>query len=341
MSTVKPGRFKYVALILWFTAAAHASSAALFNDQTVLAVELAGPIGRLANAADQREEWPFTLRTGSRDLAVKVRARGNSRLRVCRFPPLRLNFAAERTKQTVFADQNKLKLVTHCRESKQANEDVLDEFAAYRIFNLISDVSYRVRLVRMSYVDTDNQDSSGSLKRFGFLIESNKALAERVDGLRAKLPALSISALNADHAALVFVFQYLIGNTDWSLVAAGGNENCCHNGDLLTVNHKLHVVPYDFDLSGLVNARYARPDPSLRIKKVTRRRYRGYCISTDALRRAVRRIRGLESEIRAILTNLPGRAPGESETNLRYVAQFFDQAQNEARLVRSFEARCL
>ena len=44
----------------------------------------------------------------------------------------------------------------------------------------------------------------------------------------------------------MFIFQYLIGSTDWSIVAAEADEYCCHNVDLFEIDASLLVVPYDF-----------------------------------------------------------------------------------------------
>ncbi|MCJ7592585.1 MAG: hypothetical protein MUO51_14665, partial [Woeseiaceae bacterium] len=127
----------------------------LFEDDAVLEISIVGPLSSLIDEKKNREELPFVLRANDNEFPIKVRVRGKSRMRVCDFPPLRINFSDDTTKQTVFADQDKLKLVTHCRNGASDQADVLKEYAAYRIFNLISDVSYKVRLARITYSDTD------------------------------------------------------------------------------------------------------------------------------------------------------------------------------------------
>lgn len=120
--------------------ATHADASPLFNDHAVIDVELSGPIGPLIKNKDDRTERPFVLSANGVAHRVQVHVRGNSRLRVCDFPPLRFNFSGNDTEQTVFAGRDKLELVTHCRKRVAAQADALQEFAAYRTFNLVSDI---------------------------------------------------------------------------------------------------------------------------------------------------------------------------------------------------------
>jgi len=180
------------------------------------------------------------------------------------------------TAGTPFAGQDKLKLVTRCKKGDRYENDVLEEYAAYRIFSLFSDVSYRVRLVHLTYTDTDGRLDEAFRESYGYLIEPLEQLVSRVNGTLPEISAVSLKRLDEKQAALVYVFEYLIANTDWSFVKADSDEYCCHNIKLVKIEPKIFPVPYDFDLAGLVNARYAKPDPSLRITKVSQRLYRGF-----------------------------------------------------------------
>ncbi|NND72742.1 MAG: hypothetical protein HKN43_14290 [Rhodothermales bacterium] len=316
-------------------------AAPLFDDSTALEVTVAGPLSSLLEEDDDQKELRFVLQANELSHSIKVRLRGNSRRRVCDFPPLRLNFTDDDTAQSVFEGQDKLKLVTHCRNSNSSELNMLEEYAAYRIFNLISDVSYKVRLLRITYTDTDGRLRENNFDRYGFLIETASALAGRVGGEPVQVPAVSLPSLDSQQAASVYIFQYLIGNTDWSLVTADTDDTCCHNGDLFDIASDLFYVPYDFDLSGLVNASYARPDPSLRISRVTKRRYRGYCIATDALRSALSTIKARRAEILDVISELPVLSQKDIERKTKYLDQFFEQTENEDKIVKSFDRRCL
>lgn len=317
----------------------HASP--LFEDDAVIEVELAGPLYSSIKSKADRRELPFALKANGIEHQIKVQVRGKSRARLCRFPPLRLNFTKDDTEQSVFRDQDKLRLVTHCRTGNAAQLDVLDEYAAYRIFSLISDIGYRVRLLHITYTDTDGRLKDTTFSRFGFLIESATELAGRAGGKRVHLANVNLSSLNDQQAASVYVFQYLIGNTDWSLVTADGEEFCCHNINIFDIGAELYIVPYDFDLAGLVNARYARPDPSLGISKVTQRRYRGFCTPSAALNEAVSAIRVKRVDILNLIDQIPGFSPKDIEVKRGYLEAFFARADKQDALIRNFEKRCL
>jgi hypothetical protein len=254
---------------------------------------------------------------------------------------LRLDFAEDADVLSPFVGQRRLKLVTHCGKSKRSETYLLKEYAAYRIFNLLTDVGYRVRLVRINYTDSDGVLNPSTFRRYGFLIESASGLADRVGGSPVDADGMSLRSFDQEHLAKVFVFQYLIGNTDWSLVTAYLDDTCCHNGDIFEIGSRRFYVPFDFDLSGLVNTRYAKPDPSLRISRVTHRWYRGHCISSESLYTAIRAINAKSDAIRAAVRSIPELPRKDADVAIRYLDGFFEKAEDEHRLVRSFERRCL
>ncbi|MDJ0909133.1 MAG: hypothetical protein QNI99_08055 [Woeseiaceae bacterium] len=334
-------RVLLVLIVLLAAAAAHTDEAVpLFENDAVVDIELSGPLTTLIDSGSTESELPFTLRAEGVEHQIQVRLRGKSRLRVCSFPPLRLNFVASAVEGTLFEDQDKLKLVTHCRGNERSEQDMLLEYAAYRVLNIISDVSYRVRQVRITYIDTD-AESVATGPKYGFLLESQDSLGDRIGIEPVELAGVSRGALDAMQASLVFIFHYLIGNTDWSLVAADGDEHCCHNGHLFSGDSGTYLVPYDFDLSGIVNAPYAEPDPSLGIRGVTRRLYRGYCVSPEQLAAALDRIAGLQEQILAVPASVAGLSDRRSARAQDYLQEFFDTAENRERLLSRFENRCL
>jgi hypothetical protein len=308
---------KLLALVL-LALVYRASASPLFEDEAVLDIDLTGPFSTLIEEKGNKAELPFVLRADGVEHTIKVRVRGKSRTRVCDAPPLRLNFVKRKTKDTVFAGQDKLKLVTHCHDSDRAQANILQEYSAYKMFSVISDVSYRVRLVRISYSDTEGRLKRDTIVRYGFF-----------------------GSLDKQQAAEVFVFNYMIGNTDWSLVTADGSDDCCHNTHLFDIDSQRFIVPYDFDQAGLVNARYARPDPSIGIPRVTSRRYRGYCISSEALHDATSAIAERRDDILGVTRQVPSLVENDIKAMEKYLDKFFDQANDVDKLVKSFERRCL
>jgi hypothetical protein len=266
--------------------------------------------------------------------------RGKSRTRVCGFPPLRLHFAKSSVENTLFDGQHKLKLVTHCRDTDAAERNLLDELAAFRAFETLSPASFRTRIARVRYVDTDKDSSPVERERYGFLIETRDDVAERLGAAPIDVMGVKLSQLDDDQAALVFVFQYMIGNTDWSLVRNDDDDECCHNVDLVAIDGVISILPYDFDLAGLVDAPYARPDPALRLRSVKQRRYRGYCLPEPPLRRAVETMIARQHDIIAAALSVPAD-PRQLDSIETYLDGFFKLTDKPERLLSRFENRCL
>lgn len=317
------------------------SAAELFDEDEVIEMRLKGPLNSIFKDTAEREEQSFTVSVDGVSIPVKVRIRGKSRVRVCDFPPLRLNFTGSDAQQTVFDGLSKIKLVTHCRNNKAGDWNVLEEYAAYRIFNILSDASYRTRLVHVTYEDTGRGLDDDAKRHYAFLIEPKYQLGEREGGEFVRLPGVKLSRIEKAQAALVYVFQYLIGNTDWSFLLADGDDACCHNGDLLEKNSRLYFIPYDFDLSGLVNAKYAKPDPSLRLRSVKQRRYRGYCVDTSVLSVAIGQVRSKKMEILNVVQELPEYPEKSVESSASYLEAFFKKAEHESKLLKLYTKRCL
>ncbi len=334
-------QFGYMLLIcLCFIGSA--AAAPLFEDDRVVEVTVTGPFGSLFADKESRDALPFVLAADDVEHHIAIRLRGHSRLRVCEFPPLRLDFRNSETEATLFAGQGKLKLVTHCRNYDRGEQDLLEEYVAYRILNVLTDLSYRVRLLRISYVDTDGRLEDDATPRYAFALESATALAARTGAEREyRQNGMPKSAEATDAAALMYVFQYLIGNTDWGLLTSEHDETCCHNGTLLRRDSQVLFVPYDFDMAGLVNARYAAPNPYLSIDRVTQRLYRGVCVERETLRRAVQKVSSAREDILDVLRATPGLSAANKANAENYLDAFFNRTAREDRLLRSFERRCL
>ena len=188
-------------LLILFTglAALPAAASSLFDENSIVEITLRGPLSSVIADKRNREERPFTLSLGGETFNVRVRIRGNSRVQACAFPPLRLNFKKGELKGTTLEGEDKLKLVTHCRNGSERSQDsLLNEYAAYRAFEAMSSFSYRVRLLKVYYEDTDGKQSKLDDPQFGFLIESHEGLAGRLGGQVAKLEAILFSELHAD-----------------------------------------------------------------------------------------------------------------------------------------------
>jgi len=311
-----------------------------FDQEEVLRIELTGPLGSLIEQKEERSRWPFQLKAGDHRLELEVRARGNSRMRVCDFPPLKFHFNKDHTAGIGFEGLDSLKLVNPCRKGDRYKNDVLEEYAAYRIFGLFSDISLRVRLVHITFRDTDDRVDESFREFYGFFIEPLEWFETRVQGQFSGIPAVALGWLDEKQAALVYIFQYLIANTDWSLIAAENDDECCHNIKLIEIDSRQFPVPYDFDLAGLANTRYAHPDPSLPIKRVRHRLYRGFCMNPDILREALAEITSRKNDVLGIIEDLPLLSEKEKAKQTGYLEKFFVKAEDENKLIQYFEKKC-
>jgi hypothetical protein len=327
-------------LLFWLIAGS-GNASPLFEDSFMLEVTLSGPFGTLIREARQKTDLPFSISTGEETLAVELRGRGHSRLKVCDFPPLRMTFPKPPPVGSVFTGQDKIKMVTHCRHSARGEQDMLEEYAAYLILNSVTELSYRVRLLRARYADRDGVLSSEGESYFAFLIESREEFAARTGVERVSLKGFPLYRHDLPNAALMYVMQYLLGNTDYMMLKADYDEKCCHNVELFERDSKIVSVPYDFDLAGLVNAGYARPDPKLRIRRVTQRLYRGLCTDRLYLDEAIDTIVSSKSEILAVPGEVPGLEQRNRERMVGYLNNFFDQAADKQKMLDSFERACL
>lgn len=329
-------------LLIYLCFAAAALAAPLFEDDAVIDVTISGPFGSLFADKESRKALPFVLEAEGIEHRITARLRGHSRLRVCAFPPLRLDFTQVASAATSFTGQSKLKLVTHCRNYDRGEQDLLEEYAAYKILNVLTNVSYRARLLRINYVDPDGKLSGDAAQRYGFVLESDSALTARTGAqLEQRRNGMPKAFQATDHAALMYVYQYLIGNTDWGLLTSDHDEFCCHNGTLLRLVSEVLFVPFDFDMAGLVNAQYAQPNPYLSIDRVTQRLYRGVCMDREVLRQAIRKVVSLEEQILTVVRETPGLSASNIADAEQYLGSFFNRAAEEDKLLRVFERRCL
>lgn len=199
---------------------------------------------------------------------IKLKQRGKFRRRSCEMPPLKLNFSKKDLEQEGLKDFDKMKLVTYCMDDGAGRENILKEYLAYKLYNELTPYSFKVQLVRVTYVDTEK--SMRKIKRFGFLIESTSELEARLGSTELEAIGVSPDAMNEKQAALAAEFQYLIGNADWNTIMM-------HNVKLLqkTADAPVVLVPYDFDFAGLVNAPYAIPNRNVGQTSIQQRVYMG------------------------------------------------------------------
>jgi hypothetical protein len=330
-------------LLLALMVALQTAPAPLFDRDEPLTLTLTADFTALRR--DRRggpEERPATLvwTRGDADsvaLAVQLRPRGDFRLDPtnCSFPPLRINFRSKAAEGTVFEGQDKLKLVVPCKPNLTVYEQyVLREYLLYRVYGLVTDRSFDVRLARITFRDSSGGDEP--FTRFGFFIESDTALAARLHAQLMDIPEGKIiraQMLRPEASTTVAVFEYMIGNTDWA-------DAEIHNVATLLTDGRVEPIPYDFDFSGAVETPYATPAPGLPIKTVRQRYYRGWCWPGQDVAPILERFRSARPRIQDLYRTFPWLDDHVRDETLTYFGSFFESIDTPQHARRRFMRDC-
>ena len=296
----------------------------LFQETEPLAFTLTAEFKKIEKDRDPEStnRYPATLtlvdaRGREQTLHVRVSPRGHLRRmsRTCDFVPLRVELAGNDLAGTVFEGQTTIKLGTHCRDASSSDQYVLREYSSYRLQNLVTPQSFRARLARGTYVDVVSHKTLST--HYALWLENDEDVARRMGGRTVELKHLQFKDVDPDALVLMTLFNFMIGNTDYSLYAL-------HNVKVVQDPLRmLYPVSYDFDLSGLVNPPYAMPDRRLGISSVTDRLYRGPCLPADQLEKYVGQFREKHP---AMLTTLDGIKEFDNSTRSTvrdYLESFF------------------
>lgn len=319
----------------------------LWADRDIMSVRIEAPLTTLLKERPDVEyldgKFSYVDADGQvHALDLKLRTRGKYRRKTstCNFPPIRLNFRKNQVEGTAFAGQDKLKLVTHCQTRRKSFEQlILREYLAYRILQVLTDKSFGARMMRITYVDTE--DDGEQITKYGFVIEDEDDIGARIGLTAADVRSIKVEELDLRYANLVAVYQYLIGNTDFSLILGPAGTTCCHNAVLFSDGGAPYTaIPYDFDFSGIVDAPYAEPNPRFKIRSVKTRYYRGRCVNNDRLDETFAYFREKEPEIRNIVAELEGLDDRNRKEVTRYLDDFFEDISDPKAKERKFIRRC-
>jgi len=270
------------------------------------------------------------------ELNVEVKARGHFRRDPmnCNFPPIKVKFDEEQVKTTIFENQKTLKMVTHCRTNKEIFEQYLiQEYLIYKLYNLLTDSSYRVRLARITYFDTGGKFEPYTT--YTFFIEDTDVMAWRIGGI--ELDVLNVHQENTHHQQMTMqcIFQFLIGNTDWSV-------GVLHNIKLVSPSRSVEpvAIPYDFDWSGIINTPYSIPDPQLGIASTRIRLYRGYLRTEEELREAIQIFINKKPDIYKLYRECPYLDEKIRASDIEYIDNFYKTIEDEKIWKRLFINQC-
>ena len=266
---------------------------------------------------------------------VRVRARGIYRRDHCGIPPLWLNIRYAGIEVPELEDIRRMKMVTRCRMASTYEGYVLREYLVYRIYNLLTPYSFRVRLVRLKYIDTGRKNRE--TLQWAFLIEPDDLMARRTGSTVIKSDELAMRMLNTEAMDLLAMFQYMIGNGDYS-VTGRHNLRILDSG---TGGRMGYIpVPYDFDYTGIVNTHYAIPGETLGIASVRERYFLGPCRNSNNYQIVIDKLQELRQEIEARIWEMEYLDEEDRYDMIGYIESFFVTAENRRFIEGEIESTC-
>jgi hypothetical protein len=293
-----------------------------FQAVEVLEIDLSTDLKLLRDQRNTNEYQPATLtfslgKKQRETWEIKIRPRGKYRRKVCQFPPLKLNFPKDELKAQGLTKDDEFKLVTHCLDGDPGKEYLLREYLAYKLYEQLSPVHFRVQLCKIRYFDPL---SGEKIMAWGILMEDEAALARRFNASICEVCySVKPEQFQKGNLQQVFLFQYMIGNLDWSLMLL-------RNVLMLEPKDGAHpvIAPYDFDFSGLVNASYARPNADFGQTSLRQRLFIHPDITDESLRPTISYFKDKRKELEALILNFKLLSSSSRKDMLDYIQSFFE-----------------
>lgn len=300
-------------------------ASAQFEVHTPLPVKLNYSVSELLEKSNDSTyipcEFSYLMNDTWNSLDAEIRVRGGFRRTYCFFTPLKLRISKEQSGNTQFDQERKFKLVLPCLKSKKADDNLLKEFMAYKIFETLSPYHFKTRLMQIE-LQRMRKNKSDVHSLLGFMIQDDESF-ERLNNAKEIERHIDHKVQDEESRVINALFQYMIGNTDFSTVYL-------HNEKIFYIGDKIVPIPYDFDMSGLVDASYAVVsqvrNEVLPIETVTKRLYRGF-EADDAVLESVRgRFLDKENEVFSEIENLETyfKDPKEYELAKSYIEGFYN-----------------
>lgn len=268
----------------------------------------------------------------SLELKGTVEVRGNFRRDAnnCDFPPLRLRFEDSEIKGTALEGNHNLKIVTHCKnKSNEFLQYMAKEFTTYRIYNILSPYSLKVKMVNLTYIDEQNNIKPILNKAF---------LIEDIDNLAAKFnmgeseEKMYEEDVDPEILRRLSVFQFMIGNTDWIIPLS-------KNLKFITDGNRYIPVPYDFDYTAIVGTDYSSGHSSS-ILATPVRKFKGPCYDKNDLNAEFDEFRDNRESILELISSSPYLKSSSLKNMKNYIEEFYDIIESEEKIVEYFQINC-
>ncbi len=298
-----------------------------FQDEHPFEMTLSTDLKQLMGKRMQKAYQPATVTVRLPDSTIiteeiRIQTRGKFRLETCYMPPLYLNF--NNPGSPLLKPLKKLKLVCGCEANSEGEQLIIKEYLSYKMYNMLTEKSFRVRLVKIRYEDTRKKVKPYS--QYGFLLEDVDEVAARNNCVEVEGGQFLTESTDRQQMTLVAIYEYMIGNTDWSVPHY-------HNVKLMRPVDNPHarpyVVPYDLNHTGLVNAPYALPQEELGIASVRERLYRGFPRTTEEIEPVVNLFLGKKDATLALINNCDWLSNKYKKEMTNYLEPFYKLLSNK------------
>jgi hypothetical protein len=307
-----------------------------FNDTAAIRVTIKTDLRKLINQKkapafqNAKLQWETADKTVSGEDPIKIRLRGNNRRETCELASLMVDFRDEE-KSSRLQNLKQMKWVAPCQKGVQYEQYVIKEYLIYKIYNQLTDLSFKVRLLKITF-----EDQAGKVKgytHYGFAIEPVDDLKNRMKCIEEEKKQVLQMQTNYKHTTLVALFQYMIGNTDWSVPNY-------HNVKLLIPKDspymKPYIIPYDFDYAGAVNAPYAVPHETWPIKEVTERHYMGFPRNLEEIKEVTNMLQSKKNDILSIIQDSPLLLSYHKKEMSNFILDFFSMLETDKSIKNLF-----
>ncbi len=320
-------------------AQASSSAKGLFDSDEILDITLSGKIRELLNDRTSKEPQYFPLLLEYRaddssvvSIPIEAKTRGHFRRlkENCYYPPILLHFKSnDSLKSTIFKENSKLKLAMPCR----GEQFIIHEWLVYKLYNLITPKSFRARLVRVTLDNGKNKKPASPF--YGMLLEEEQQMAKR-NGAIQVTRKLRPEQTEINSFLTMAMFEYMIGNTDWSIQYLQNIKLISADSNGVPI-----PVPYDFDMSGMVNTPYAKPAEELELNSVRTRRYRGYCMyDMTKFDGVIASYNQLKKEIYSTVTDCHLLDAKYINSTIKFLDEFYATINNPASFKKEFSYPC-
>jgi len=317
-----------------------APNEAFFGSDEPISITLKFDIKTFQKTRKKEEYQPVELNYQLNDSIcfthqIKLRSRGDFRKKFCSLPPFWLNI---KNAHLGFKDLDhvvKMKVVTHCKNADIYNDYILKEYLAYKLYNILSPYSFRVRLVKIRYIDTGRDNKTK--EHWGFILEPKELLKRRLNARFVENDELAMATCNKEIINRLAIFQYMIGNSDYSVTGR-------HNLKIISLygpGPKGNIpIPYDFDYTGFVNTSYAIPGENLGIKSVTDRYFLGPCREDHIYETIIQEMYDSKRELLHLLQQFEYLTLDEKMEALKYIESFYTEASSKWFISRNLNSTC-